>query len=169
MHALAALRRRRTDWRALFIGDGDAAAAAERLSVHLGLADAVDFLGFVADRQRLVRLIATCDVCLSPEPPNELNRRSTLIKVAEYMAVGKPIVAFDLRETRATAGEAAVYAATPGPDAYAREIDALLEDPDRRQRMGEVGRRRVVEELSWTHSEQHLLAAYERATGRATH
>jgi glycosyltransferase involved in cell wall biosynthesis len=167
VQALAALRRMRTDWRAVFVGAGEVAAEAEKLTVSLGLADAIDFVGFVADRQRLVRLIATCDVCLSPEPPNELNRRSTLIKVAEYMAVGKPVVAFDLRETRATAGEAAVYAATPGPNAYAREIDALLDDPDRRQRMGELGRRRVVETLSWSHSEQHLLAAYERATGRA--
>jgi glycosyltransferase involved in cell wall biosynthesis len=167
VQALAALRRMRTDWRAVFVGAGEVAAEAEKLTVSLGLADAIDFVGFVADRQRLVRLIATCDVCLSPEPPNELNRRSTLIKVAEYMAVGKPVVAFDLRETRATAGEAAVYAATPGPNAYAREIDALLDDPDRRQRMGELGRRRVVEMLSWSHSEQHLLAAYERATGRA--
>jgi glycosyltransferase involved in cell wall biosynthesis len=167
VQALAALRRMRTDWRAVFVGAGEVAAEAEKLTVSLGLADTIDFVGFVADRQRLVRLIATCDVCLSPEPPNELNRRSTLIKVAEYMAVGKPVVAFDLRETRATAGEAAVYAATPGPNAYAREIDALLDDPDRRQRMGELGRRRVVEMLSWSHSEQHLLAAYERATGRA--
>ena len=167
LHALAALRRRRTDWRAILVGEGDVVPEAKRLSASLGLSDAVEFVGFVSDRRELVQLIATCDVCLSPEPPNELNARSTLIKVAEYMAVARPVVAFELAETRATAGDAALYAATAEPSAYADAIDALLDDPGRRQRMGELGRRRVLEELGWSHSRIHLLAAYERATSHA--
>ena len=167
IHALAELRRWRSDWHTILVGTGDVVAPAQRLSDELGLAGDIDFLGHVSDRQRLVQLIASCDLCLSPEPGNALNQQSTLIKVAEYMAVGKPVVAFDLAETRATAGPSAAYATAPGPAAYAREIDALLDDPLRRRDMGGLGRRRVLAELSWTYSERHLLDAYDRALARA--
>ena len=155
----------RSDWHAVFVGDGEMPARGERLAVELGLPNAVTFLGFVSDRARLVQLIASCDICLSPEPANALNDSSTLIKVAEYMAVGRPVVAFDLRETRFTAGDSAVYA--DSVDTFARAIDELLDDGERRDRMGHFGRERVVNSLSWSRSEEGLLAAYERALDHA--
>jgi glycosyltransferase involved in cell wall biosynthesis len=99
VEALAALLRRRSDWHAIFVGDGDVLPDAERAVQRLGLQAYVTFTGFVRGRARLAQIISTCDVCLSPEPRNSLNEKSTLVKVAEYMAVGRPVVAFDLTET----------------------------------------------------------------------
>ena len=167
LDALAALRTQRDDWRAVFVGDGDAVPSAKALARRLGLDDVVTFLGFVSDRQRLVRIISACDVCISPEPRNALNEHSTLMKVAEYMAVGRPVVAFDLRETRRTAGEAAVYASRDDPVAFAEAIAEVLDDDAKRERLGAMGRTRAETALGWQTSEKVLLAAYERALERA--
>jgi glycosyltransferase involved in cell wall biosynthesis len=162
---LALLAVRRTDWHAVFAGEGDVLDEARQRVASNGLAEQVTFLGYVADRNRVVEIIASCDVCLSPEPPNPLNDNSTLIKVAEYMAVGRPVVAFDLKETAATAQGAAVLASNEAD--WAAALDSLLDDPVRRARMGDQGRARVLGELSWRHSESALLAAYERALEQA--
>ena len=89
-----------------------------------------------------------------------------MIKIVEYMAFAKPIVAFDLTEARASAGDSAAYADADTPEALAAEIDRLLDDPAERARMGAEGRRRVTEELSWERSRASLLAAYERALAK---
>jgi glycosyltransferase involved in cell wall biosynthesis len=139
---------------------------ARKLARQHRIDDVVEFVGFVRDRALLVDILSSCDVCISPEPMNPLNDQSTLIKIAEYMAVGKPIVAFDLSETRVTAGEAAVYAHTI--EEFASAIAELLEDPERRGRMGRLGRERVLESLTWAASERSLLAAYDRALERVS-
>jgi glycosyltransferase involved in cell wall biosynthesis len=167
IEALGLLARRRSDWHAVFVGEGEVLPEARKLVGELGLQNAVSFLGFVAGRDRLVQVIASCDICLSPEPANPLNNSSTLIKVAEYMAVGRPVVAFRLRETEATADGAAVLASTT--DEWVGAIDALLDDPGKRAQMGAEGRERVIGHLSWTHSQPVLLQAYERALERAAH
>lgn len=166
IEALGVLAGQRDDWRAVFVGDGEVLADARAQTELLGLTDRVSFTGFVADRQRLVRTIASCDVCLSPEPRNVLNESSTLIKVAEYMSVGRAVAAFGLTETRATAGDAAAYARDDTAQSYAELIGELLDDPARRERMGREGRARVLERLSWTHSKERLLEAYDRACER---
>ena len=165
IEALGILGRRRSDWRAVFAGDGEMLPRARQRAAELGLPDAVEFVGYIDDRERLVHLLTSCDVCLSPEPRNPLNDASTLIKIAEYMALAKPVVAFDLKETRFTAGDAAVY--TQSVDTFATAISDLLDDPARRQRMGQLGRERVVSSLAWERSEENLLSAYERALERA--
>jgi glycosyltransferase involved in cell wall biosynthesis len=168
VEALASLRRRRSDWHAVFVGDGESLPDARAHATRLGISDHLSFAGFVSDQERLVQIIASCDVCLSPEPRNALNESSTLIKVAEYMAVAKPVVAFDLRETRATAGDSASYATADTPDAFADAIDRLLDDGREAERKGRLGRERVLADLSWSRSEPALLAAYERARERGT-
>ena len=92
-----------------------------------------------------------------------LNDASTLIKIGEYMAAGRPIVSFDLQESRITAGEAALYAEPNDESSFAAGIDELLDDQERRSRMGELGRKRVERLYSWEHSKAALLAVYERA------
>jgi len=167
VRALAELSRMRAgDWRAVFIGDGDARAACERLAAELGLDDVVEFTGRVSDEVLLDHL-STADVGLAPDPRNPLNDVSTMNKILEYMACGRPIVAFDLLEARRSAGEAALYA-TPNDEAeMARCINELLDDPDECRRRGGIGRERVEGELSWERSEQALLAAYEYALDRS--
>lgn len=162
---LGILKRYRSDWRAVFAGDGEMLRPARALAERLQIADVVDFLGFVDDRARLVKILSTCDVCISPEPHNSLNDQSTLIKVAEYMSVERPIVAFNLRETRTTAHDSAIL--VDSCENFANEISRLFDDPSRRERMGRAGRERVLRSLCWKRSEEHLLAAYARAHERA--
>ncbi|MEU6762273.1 glycosyltransferase family 4 protein [Streptomyces sp. NPDC046853] len=164
LRALAKLRDElgRTDWHAVFVGSGDAFDAMVELAGQLGLSDQVQFTGRIPDAD-LVRYLSTADVCLSPDPRNPLNDVSTMNKVLEYMAMGRPIVSFDLREARVSAGDAAVYAPANDETAFAKLTAQLLDDPDKRARMGKLGQERVGGELSWQNSQRSLLAAYAAA------
>jgi glycosyltransferase involved in cell wall biosynthesis len=160
--ALAELRRLRgDDWHAAFIGDGEVVEAMRARATNRGIGDAVEFVGWRRDDD-IRRWLSTADVCLAPDPPGPLNDASTMVKVPEYMAIGRPIASFDLSETRVSAGDAAAYAASAEPAALAHCVDELLDDPERARAMGEAGRRRVAD-LSWEQSSQTLLEAYERA------
>jgi glycosyltransferase involved in cell wall biosynthesis len=113
-----------------------------------------------------LRYLSTADVCLSPDPLNPLNDVSTMNKIMEYMAMSKPVVSFELREARVSAGDAALYAPPNDESEFAKRIAYLLDDPRLRQRMGEIGHARVSGPLSWEHSRANLLAAYEAAVGQ---
>lgn len=91
-----------------------------------------------------------------------MNDISTMNKVMEYMTLEKPVVQFDLKEGRASAGEASLYARANDPEDFAAKIAELMDAPERRAEMGRIGRARVTERLSWAHSAPHLLAAYDR-------
>lgn len=164
LRALAKLRDElgRTDWHAVFVGAGDAFDAMVDLSRQLGLSEQVRFTGRIPDAD-LVRYLSTADVCLSPDPRNPLNDVSTMNKVLEYMAMGRPIVSFDLREARVSAGDAAVYAPANDEAAFAGLIALLLDDPEQRARMGKIGQERIGGPLSWRNSQASLLAAYAAA------
>ena len=166
IRALGQLLRRRSDWHAVFAGDGDGLPELRQLTSDLGLGEHVEFVGWVGDRE-IETILSTADVCLSPEPPTPLNQASTMIKVAEYLAMERPVVAFDLPETRYTAADAAVYAPANDEAAFAACIDELLDDSSRRAKMGTTGRARLEGGLSWRHSEQVLLEAYECAVEAA--
>jgi glycosyltransferase involved in cell wall biosynthesis len=161
VRALAILRRRRSDWHAVFAGGGEARPPAEALARSEGLDSAIEFTGFI-DRTSVPKLLSSADVCLAPEPSTPYNQKSTMIKIMEYMALERPIVAFDLTESRYSAAAAAAYARPTDEASFAECIHELLEDPKRRAEMGAFGRRRVERELAWEHSENHLLAAYDR-------
>ena len=162
LRALAALRDRRTDWRAVFVGDGDALKEMKQLARDLDLGEYVDFTGFVSGDQ-LITYLSTFDVCLAPNPRTPLNEISTMVKLLEYMAMARPVVAYDLTETRWTAGDAVAYAKSDHPVSLADEIDGLLDDPARRSRMGQLGRERIKNHLAWERSGEELVRAYDRA------
>ena len=169
-HALRALAdvesATRTDWHAIFIGAGDVWNEMKALAGELGLNGLVDFTGRMPDDD-VMRILSTADVCLAPDPLSPLNDVSTMTKIGEYMAIGRPIVSYDLKEARVSAGDAAVYAPANDVQSFARSISELLDDPGRRVEMGARGRGRIECELSWGHSKQALLAAYERAFTKA--
>lgn len=144
-----------------FVGDGDDAPRLRRLAAEYGIADRVLFTGRVPDED-LRRWLSSADVCLSPDPANGFNEMHTMNKTMEYMAMGRPVVAFDLQETRVSGGDAALYAPSNDVRAFANSIVRLLRDPDLRQRLGEAGLRRIEEELSWEHSHVPLVDAYAR-------
>ncbi|RSN56907.1 glycosyltransferase WbuB [Amycolatopsis sp. WAC 04182] len=164
LRALASLRDEvgRSDWHAVFIGSGDAFDAMVALSQDLKLDDQVEFTGRISDED-LLRYLSAADVCLSPDPLNPLNDVSTMNKIMEYMAMSRPIVSFELREARVSAGEAALYAPANDEPEFAKLIAHLLDSPDQRAAMGELGRARVAGPLSWENSQKALLAAYAAA------
>jgi glycosyltransferase involved in cell wall biosynthesis len=129
----------------------------------MNLGDYITFTGFIADPVTLGSLLATADVCVSPDPANPVNNISTMHKTVEYMSLRKPIVQFDLSEGRVSAGEASLYAAPDDTTDFAKAIVRLIDDPETRDRMGEIGFRRITTDLSWDAQVPSFLAAYERA------
>jgi glycosyltransferase involved in cell wall biosynthesis len=162
LQALAELRSRRRDWRAIFVGEGDVLDAMRQLAAGLGLDEAVEFAGRLPDAD-VRRILSTADVCIAPDPKNPLNDVSTMNKIVEYMAIGRPVVSYDLTEARVSGGEAALYAKANDIVDFADCVDRLLDQPELREQMGRLGRHRVETELSWDRSERELLRAYERA------
>lgn len=141
------------------VGGGTSLEEMKALAVELGVADHVTFTGRVPDAE-LLAMLNTADVCVNPDAANELNDKSTMNKVMEYMALGKPIVQFDLTEGRRSAERASLYARPNDARDLAVKLLELLDDPVKRTRMGEFGRRRVERQLEWRHQAPGLLAAY---------
>ena len=102
---------------------------------------------------------------MNPDRVNEMNDKSTMNKIIEYMAMKKPIVQFDVTEGRFSAGPASLYAAANNPVDFAEKIETLLADPDRRRTMGEAGYERVRQQLAWQHQISSLIGAYQTALG----
>ncbi len=152
----------RTDVHFGIVGDGPARPAVEADVAARGLGSFFTFAGRAPD-DFLLDMLNTADICVNPDRATPMNDLSTMNKILEYMTLRKPIVQFDLKEGRASAGEASLYAAANDPVDFAEKIASLLDDPERRARMGAIGRARVEGGLSWSHSAPQLLAAYERA------
>ena len=148
----------------VLIGTGDAWEELRRLHGELQLGEHVLLTGRIPDEPMLAYL-AAADVCASPDPYNPLNDVSTMTKVMEFMAMGKPMVSFELAEARTSAGEAALYVPDNDFRAFGRALLELLDDPARRERMGQAGLRRIRDEIGWERSEAQLLAAYRQALG----
>ncbi len=143
------------------IGSGDCYGDLVALRDSLGLAEYVTFTGRVPD-ELVSRILSTADLGLSPDPMNPLNDVSTMNKTMEYMAFELPLVAFDLRETRVSAGEAAVYVEPGDLHGYAQAIVDLMDDEQTRARLGKLGRARVEQELAWSHQERTYIEVYRR-------
>ena len=148
----------RLDVRLTVIGDGSARSSLEAELERLGVADAVTITGWVP-LETVPLLLADADVCVDPAPATPLNDRSTMMKVAEYLALGKPVVAYDLVETRATVGDAALLVAPGDVDAFAGQIERLAGDPELRGQLANRARERATG-LTWEASASRLLAAY---------
>lgn len=142
-----------------FVGGGPDQPRMKAMAQEMGLDEWVHFTGRVSD-EVLWQYLATADIGVDPDPLTEWSNLSTMNKIVEYMAFGKPIVAFDLAEHRQSAQEGAVYV-TPNDDVRLSEsIRELLLDPARRQAMSAYARQRFLERLAWEHSESQLIAAY---------
>jgi glycosyltransferase involved in cell wall biosynthesis len=146
------------------VGGGTGVPHLRKLSREKDVEDMVNFTGFIPDAE-LLKILSTADICVNPDKPCPMNSMSTMIKIMEYMALGKPIVQFEGTEGRFSAQEASLYSDGNGNRAvdFAEKILWLLDHPEERARMGEFGRRRVETELAWEYSVPHLLAAYEKA------
>jgi glycosyltransferase involved in cell wall biosynthesis len=156
--------RGRTDIQFGLVGGGTELPAMRELAKKLDIDDYVTFTGRVPDAE-LLEMLNTADICVNPDRANDMNDRSTMNKVMEYMALGKPLVQFDLTEGRVSAGEASWYARQNDVADLAQKMVSLLEDENARIHMGAVGRERIEHVLSWQHEAPRLLAAYEHLNG----
>ncbi|HKQ26595.1 MAG TPA: glycosyltransferase family 4 protein [Burkholderiales bacterium] len=150
----------RSDVQFGLVGGGTSLDEMKAYAVELGVADFVTFTGRVPDSE-LLAMLNTADVCVNPDIANDMNDKSTMNKIMEYMALGKPIVQFDLTEGRYSAQLASLYARKNDAVDLAEKIIELLDDPARRAEMGRFGRRRVTNELEWRYEVTKLLAAYD--------
>jgi glycosyltransferase involved in cell wall biosynthesis len=148
------------------VGGGPDLDRLRKIVQHKGLQDVVNFTGRVPDDE-LLQVLSTADVCVNPDKPCKMNDISTMIKIMEYMALGKPIVQFDCKEGRFSAQEASLYSDNGDlVTDFAAKIVWLLDHPEERKRMGEFGRRRVRTQLAWEYSVENLLAAYRRVLSK---
>lgn len=153
----------RSDVQFTCIGGGPGLPELRKLVELKKVGDVVTFTGRIPD-QDLLEILSTADVCVNPDKPCSMNSMSTMIKIMEYMALGKPIVQFEGTEGRFSAQQASLY--SDGADHvadFADKILWLLDHPEERARMGEFGRRRIEKELAWEYSVEKLLAAYQKA------
>jgi glycosyltransferase involved in cell wall biosynthesis len=149
-----------------FMGGGDCYDELVALRDQLGLQNHLEMPGRVPD-ELVLDVFSTADVGLSPDPKNSLNDVSTMNKTLEYMAFGLPVVAFDLKETRVSAGEAALYVEDGNVAAYGRAIVQLLDEAGERETMGRAGRRRIEEGLGWRHQREAYIGVFDALTGRS--
>lgn len=148
------------------VGGGPALAGLRKMTEDKHLGEMVNFTGRVSDEE-LLEVLSTADVCVNPDKPCRMNDISTMIKIMEYMALGKPIVQFDLKEGKISAQDASLYSDNVNRVVdFADNILWLLDHPEEREKMGDFGRRRVQTELAWEYSVGNLLAAYERVFSR---
>ncbi len=153
----------RRDIQFVLVGSGPELARLREQVRLMNLGDYIVFTGFIADATTLGSVLATADVCVSPDPANPLNNVSTMHKIMEYMALGKPIVQFDLHEGRISAGDASLYAAANDTADFAKAIVRLVDDPEMCDQLGRISLQRITTDLSWKAQVPSLLAGYERA------
>jgi glycosyltransferase involved in cell wall biosynthesis len=148
-----------------FMGAGDCYNQMIRLRNELGLQDELELPGRVPD-DIVFDVLSTAEIGLSPDPKNPLNDVSTMNKTLEYMAFELPVVAFDLKETRVSAGEAGSYVPSGEVAAFATAIAELLDNADKREAMGKEGRRRIEQELGWSYQRDAYVGVYDSLVGR---
>lgn len=152
----------RRDVQCVFMGGGPHQPAIVRYAEAIGVAECCTFLGRVSD-ETLCRVLSSADIGIDPDPKNAWSDKSTMNKVVEYMHFGLPVLAYDLHETRVSAGDAGLYVEANSEQALAAGMVRLLDDAAARERMGQAGRARVREALAWSYSVPPLLASYDHA------
>lgn len=151
----------RKDVHFICVGGGTELEIVKEYAKEKNVDDYFTFTGRVSD-QELLEALNTADLCVNTDEYNEMNDKSTMNKIMEYMALAKPIVQFDLTEGRYSAQEASLYANHNDSIDLAEKICELLDDPDRRKKMGEYGFARVKNELEWNYEKEKLFAAYRK-------
>lgn len=152
---------KRKDTLFVLIGKGDDFENLKRMVKELKIEKFVKFTGRISDEEAL-KYLSTADVAASPDPKNPLNDLSTMNKVMEYMITKSPIISYDLKEARYSAGDSAVYVENNDYKKFAEKISYLLDNENLRKSMAENGYKRVTEKLCWEKQKKNLFSLYER-------
>ena len=147
------------DWYCILIGEVDDPATLNNLAEKYHVKDRLRFTGFLPVKE-WITLLSTADICLEPAPESPINSIATMNKIMDYMALSKPFVVFDLHEHRITAGSSAVYVTPNDVAEFAGEIYRLSQNPDLRQQLGLIGRKRIENGLDWSSQKKRLLNLY---------
>jgi len=161
MQSAKIIKSKRDDVHFAIVGGGTDLEKIKLYAQEIGVNDIVDFYGRVSD-EKLLDVLNTADICVNPDKPTEMNNLSTMNKIMEYMALKKPIVQFDLKEGRASAKKASLYAKNTEVEDFADKICELLDNEEQRVRMGEYGYKRVLNELSWEYESEKLVKFYSK-------
>lgn len=153
-------KKKRRDIHFTCIGMGPALDYFRKLSINMNLSSYINFTGFISDKE-VLEILSTSDICVNPDIPCEFNDKSTMIKIMEYMALGKPIVQFDLKEGRFSAQEASLYAKKGSIKDFSEKILTIIDNENLRKKMGDIGLRRIRDKLDWKYSKPNLLKAYK--------
>ncbi len=143
------------------VGDGDSLQTAKQMAAELELSNYVDFKGLISNREEIKEFLNSADVCVEPAPDNALNRHSTFVKLMEYMAAAKPVVAFDLKESRYSTNGTAILVPLGDIEGFAQAIKKLLDEPQLRKDLGNASLDRIKKELHWENSSINLMKAYQ--------
>jgi len=152
---------KRNDVHFAIVGGGTDLEDVKKLAKTEGVDDYMDFYGRVDD-ETMVDVLNTCDLCVNPDRPTEMNNLSTMNKIMEYMALKKPIVQFDLKEGRVSAAEASLYAVNNDVQDFGEKIITLVDNEGMRRQMGEYGYSRIINELSWDYESRNLVNFYRK-------
>jgi glycosyltransferase involved in cell wall biosynthesis len=150
-----------TSFNCTVLGEGEELSSIKTLISELELDLYFKFTGWIYNRNLVRKYIQEADICIETASKNTANTKSTFIKIMEYMSAGKPIVAFDLEETRFSAQNSAVYVKPDDLEGFAIAIKMLLENNRMREEMGKIGISRIKKELNWENSAKQLIAAYK--------
>ena len=150
---------KRTDIQFILVGGGTELEHLKNMAIELKIKTHVTFTDRVPD-DTLMEILSTADVCVNPDIANEMNDKSTMNKIMEYMALGKPIVQFEMTEGRFSAKKASLYAKPNDYKSLMERIIEIIDNPKKGKEMGEYGRLRVVSKLQWKHEIPKLLAGY---------
>ncbi len=143
------VKRNFRDFISYIIGDGDAREDLEKLVKMENLEKYMSFTGWIFSFKRLRRYLSTCDVCVDSMPFNTYSNFSTLNKILEYMAMGKPVVTFDLEMTKRILGKAGYFAEPDNIADLGEKIKKLLENKRERIKMGKIARKKIEKEFDW--------------------
>lgn len=154
-------KRNFTDVIFYIIGTGTQWEEIVSLSRTLKVDKYIKFTGFIPFDE-LYEILSTADLCVNPEFCNDFTDKSTMVKIMEYMTFGKPIVQFHTTEGKATAEDAAIYIKDNNETDFAKSIISLLEDPDKRKKMGDYAQKRIRDELCWDKQVVNLEKVYRR-------
>jgi len=142
------------------VGGGTELDAMQSYAKALEINEFVTFTGRIPDKEML-EMLNTADVCVNPDIANDMNDKSTMNKIMEYMALSKPIVQFDLTEGRFSAQQASLYAKKNDTEDFAEKILELIDDAGKRHTMGRYGYQRIINEFEWKYEVPKLLSAYD--------